>query len=306
MDNYEGQNLQFSLPRRAIYAFCNEPDSNLFRKVNLLYQKFESTFQKCTDISSNHLTQWAGDVYKFGVHITLRGVSPVQKDRTEEWLNVIKEVSQQFGPIRLEGSFICSEFPNRIVLAFSGPEYEKSRLAYLASTLAKAVTPLIRLAPISMSEIQEMQSLISSSCLLGSKKYVKLQVLEEITSEVKANKLPPLPDTPEYRLRLLLSLWKNETIKKALFEVGDPYAIFFTPHISLLSAVDSGEKIPQIESEFSELVEQSIIIDHVYAMVENPLSTVMVNELDPFTGKKKKVQRPRWKLEAAFPLLSKD
>lgn len=306
MSSYEEQNIQCNLPRRAIYTFCNETNSPLFRNVNLLYQNFEDAYQQHTDISSADLAQWAGDVYKFGVHITLRGASPVQQGKTEEWLDVIKEVSHQFGPIRLEGSRLFSGFSNRIVITFDGPEHEKSRLANLASTLAKAVKPLIRWVPISISEIQEMRSLISSSDIPVQKKNEKLQIIDEITSEVKNNKLPPLPDTPEYRLRLIVALWKNEAMKRALFEIGDPFAIFFNPHISLFSAVDSHEKITQIKSKFSELVNQSISIEHIYAMVENPSSTVIVNELDPITERKKKVQQPRWKIESVFPLISKD
>ncbi len=307
--SFERKGIRPALPRRAIFVFAHEINSALFSSIASLYQDFENAFLKPISDQSAHFAQWAGDVHKFGVHITLRGVSPVKEERVGEWFTAIREVACQFTQIHLENSRLStdSRFPCRVKITFDGPDREKLRLADISATLARSVSPMIKWRHVSIFELHEARSILNSMIQYDQKKKKEqLQILDEITSEVKASKLPPMPDTPEYRLPLLVPLWRDKTMKDALFEVGDPFAIHLEPHISIIAAVPPQEKIAmiikQIEVEFPQLVGQRIQIDQIYAMVENMTSHVLVNEFDPRIRDRKKIQMPRWEIEAAFPL----
>ncbi len=295
-----------ALPGRAIYAFCRETKSELFRNITKIYQDFENSFSGAILEPSAKFAQWAGDVHKFGVHITIRGVCPVREEKIDEWFNIIHDVAGRFDPFILKGSRLSPGFPCRVIVMFDGPAQEKSRLNDFSASLARAVSPLIKLRQLSIPEIEEMRSKINSTTLIEPKKTEQLKILDEITTGVINGNLPSLPDRPEYRLPLLVSLWRDPAAREALFEVGEPFAIYLVPHISILAAVSSpgktGNIIKQMENRFPHLIGQYIQLDRVYAVKENMDSLVSVNERDPRTGRLQEVQKPRWEIEATFPI----
>jgi hypothetical protein len=296
------------LPGRAIYAFCQEINSELFRNIASLYLNFEKFFNPNTILSSplDQYASWAGDVHKFGVHITLRGVCPIEEEKIGTWFNILRDVAGSYEPIILKKSRLSVGFPCRVIVTFDEPAREKSRLNDFSVSLARAIKPLIRWRHISISEIEEMRLYIDSIQLIESIKKERIKILDEITTELTHRNLPPLPDRPEYRMPLLVSLWRDKKMREALFEVGDPFAVYLEPHISILSSPPSREKagsiITQMENQFPRLIGQSIQLDRVYGMRENLNSRVPVNERDSRTGILRRVQKPRWEIEASFPI----
>jgi hypothetical protein len=303
MNRSKSENNKAINPKRAIFAFCDEPNSNLFKDLTTIYKNFEITLKK--PISNlSPLVIWASDVQKYGVHITLRGVAPVQKTKVNEWFDVIEKITNQFAPINIEGTYLSKGFPRRIVLNFKGPHSELSRLNSLSISLSNAISYLLDWTPISIDEFHLTKKNIELSN--DKNKKLLLRNMEEIFTKMNNRTLLPLTNTPEYRMSLLVNLWKNKQMVDALFKVGDPFSIYLKPHLSILANVDLSQNIMDIvkklKKQFSHLEGQSVQLKQIYAMVESRDSFVTTITRDNKSGIIKKIQSPKWIIEKSFKL----
>ena len=288
--------------RMAVYAFCNEPGQVLFDELNSLLSRFMQDASMPASISPHPLWQWAGDVHKFGVHITLRGVCSVREEYLDVWLNKIRHIVHDFSAICLEDSKLTPQFPNGIAITFNGTSEAKAGLANLAQAISFATKPFIEWEPITSLEINTaINSLLASRQNEEIKD--KIKILKEIDAMREAGNLSELPATPEYRLPLLVYLWSDPR-RDALFEVGDPFATNLEPHISILSDIDNSVELDSLVADltyqFPQFIGQSALIDKVYIMVENSQRAVLINEKDPWTGVRYQVKRPVWEIETVF------
>lgn len=288
--------------RRAVYAFCNEPGQVLFDELNSLFNRFIQDASTPNPISPHPLWKLAGDVYKFGVHITLRGVCPVREDYLGEWISKIRSIINDFSSICLEDSKLSLRFPRGIAITFNGTPEAKMELANLAREISFVTKSFIAWEPITSLEIN---TAINNLLVSHQNEEIKnkIKILKEIDIMREAGNLPQLPATPEYRLPLLVALW-SDPYRDALFEVGDPFAINLEPHISILAGVDKSVRldslIADLADEFPQFIGQTVLIDKVYIMVENTQRTVLVKESDPWTGVRYQVKRPMWEIESVL------
>jgi hypothetical protein len=292
--------------RRAIFAFCNEPGTSLFREIDCLFNLFSASHQREKNNFSSDLKRWVGDVLKFGIHISLRGVCQVNESRLGDWHKTIEGACAKSKVIEMNGSRLLELLPHRLALTFQGPREQFNQLNGLAYSLAQNVAPLIRWSRLSQEELDGAWHDIEASSRNQIEKQTYLELLSEIQAEVKSNKLPPLPSVAEYRLPLLLALWGDKKMKRVLLEVGDPYSRYLSPHISLFSAIPNPQNMLEVEEYLQKnhphLFGQSVTIDRVYSMAEHPSTRIMVREYSPLSGSWQTVSRPAWHIEHSYSL----